>query len=123
MKNPWNETWAQLKSPRQTRRTPVQNQPWQASTRSATRLQTIGQVSIVLPVYNEEVCIRQTFEAILRYLETHPNFTFIFVNDGSSDRTKQIIAAGIHVAKTHQIQLISYHPRAGKGYAIRRGVE
>ncbi|MER3434680.1 MAG: glycosyl transferase [Leptolyngbya sp. ERB_1_1] len=125
MKRFWNpiETWAQLKSPPQTRRTVAQSysQPWKKPT--STRLNAIGQVSIVLPVYNEQACIRQTFEVILRYLETHPNFTFIFVNDGSSDRTKEIITAGIHLAKTSQIQLLSYHPRAGKGYAIRRGVE
>lgn len=123
MKKLWNpiETWTQLKSPRSTRRDIPQNQAWQ--TTPTTRLNTIAQVSIVLPVYNEQACIRQTFDAILRYLETHPNFTFIFVNDGSSDRTKEIITAGIRLAKTSQIQLISYHPRAGKGYAIRRGVE
>ena len=125
MKKSWNpiESWAQLKSHGRTRRAAVQShaQSWQKSTSSC--LSTIGQVSIVLPVYNEQACICQTFEAILHYLETHPNFTFIFVNDGSSDRTKQIIASGIHLTKTAQIQLISYCPRAGKGYAIRRGVE
>ncbi|MBW4527305.1 MAG: glycosyltransferase [Phormidium tanganyikae FI6-MK23] len=123
MKKSWNpiETWAQLKSPRPTRPAQSHAQTWQNST--STRLNAIETCSIVLPVYNEQACIRQTFEAILRYLETHPNFTFIFVNDGSSDRTKEIIAAGIHLAKMPQIQLISYQPRAGKGYAIRRGVE
>ncbi|MBD1823167.1 glycosyltransferase [Cyanobacteria bacterium FACHB-DQ100] len=125
MKKPWNsiESWVQLKSQRQSRSqaTASQAQTWQKPT--STRLNAIGQVSIILPVYNEQACIRHTFEAILRYLETHPNFTFIFVNDGSSDRTKEIITAGIHLAKTRQIQLLSYYPNAGKGYAIRRGVE
>ncbi|MGG6265819.1 glycosyltransferase [Leptolyngbya sp. AN03gr2] len=123
MKKLWNpiETWAQLKSSRPTRRSTPQHQASRTST--PIRLNTIDQVSVILPVYNEQAHIRHTFEAILRYLETHPNFTFIFVNDGSSDRTKGIITAGIHLAKTPQIRLISYHPRAGKGYAIRRGVE
>ncbi|GAP94522.1 glycosyltransferase [Leptolyngbya sp. NIES-2104] len=122
MKKLWNpiETWTQRKSHSQTHR----NSSHQAGRAIPTpRLNSIAQVSIVLPVYNEQACIRRTFEAVLRYLETHPNFTFIFVNDGSSDRTKEIITAGIHLAKTPQIRLISYHPRAGKGYAIRRGVE
>ncbi len=125
MKKPWNpiETWAQLKSSRQIRRTSTPSQAQTGQSPTSTRLNAIGKVSIVLPVYNEQACIRHTFEAILRYLETHPNFTFIFVNDGSSDRTKEIITAGIHLAKTPQIQLISYYPRAGKGYAIRRGIE
>ncbi|MBE9011790.1 glycosyltransferase [Pseudanabaenaceae cyanobacterium LEGE 13415] len=123
MKKLWNpiETWTQLKSPRQTRRSTPQHQTCQTST--PTRLNVIDQVSVILPVYNEQADIRRTFDAILRYLETHPNFTFILVNDGSSDRTKEIITAGIHLAKTPRIRLISYHPRAGKGYAIRQGVE
>lgn len=120
MKKLWNliETWTQPKSP-----SPRRNIPQDQARQTATRINPIDQVSIILPVYNEQACIRQTFEAILRYLETHPSFTFIFVNDGSSDRTKEIITAGIRLAKTPQIRLISYHPRAGKGYAIRRGVE
>lgn len=122
MKKIWNpiETWAQLTNPRRTSAQPAQS-AWREP--NSTRLNPIEHVSIILPVYNEQACIRQTFEAILKYLETHPSFTFIFVNDGSSDRTKQIITAGIHIAKTHQIRFISYTPRAGKGYAIRRGVE
>jgi len=120
MRKLWNsiETWTQLKSPRPSA---PQSQNWQTPT--ATRFNAIDQVSVILPVYNEQAYIRRTFEAILRYLETHPNFTFIFVNDGSNDRTKEMITAGIHLAKTPHIRLISYHPRAGKGYAIRRGVE
>ncbi len=57
------------------------------------------------------------------YLQTHPNYTFIFVDDGSSDRTKYIISSGIHLTKTRQIQLLSYRPRARKGHAISRGVD
>jgi dolichyl-phosphate beta-glucosyltransferase len=82
-----------------------------------------GQVAVILPTYNEQAHIQKTFEALLRYIPDHPNYTFIFVNDGSGDRTKQILTTGIQIAKTNQIKLLSYSPRAGKGYAIRRGVE
>lgn len=80
-------------------------------------------VAVILPVYNEQAAIRRTFAAILEYLPTHPNYTFIFVNDGSCDRTKDIIYSGIAATQTKQIQLLSYHPNVGKGYAIQRGVE
>ncbi|MBN8561765.1 MULTISPECIES: glycosyltransferase [Leptolyngbya] len=118
MKRPWNpiEAWAKLTNPR-----PPQH--GHESAPHSPRLNPLEQVSIVLPVYNEQACIQRTFEAVLHYLKTHPNFTFIFVDDGSSDRTKHIITAGIRIAKTPQIKLLSYKPRAGKGYAIRRGVE
>jgi glycosyltransferase involved in cell wall biosynthesis len=116
MKKSWNpiDAWTQLTQSRRVRP--------QSTTRS-TCLKSTGQVCVILPVYNEQTCIRRTFEAILHYLANHPNFTFIFVNDGSCDRTKQVLATGIHTVKTPQIQLLSYTPRAGKGYAIRRGVE
>ncbi|HTL88123.1 MAG TPA: glycosyltransferase [Leptolyngbya sp.] len=125
MKRSWNpiETWAQLINPLISPRQAVQSQSQSWKNSTSMRLTSVGQVSIILPVYNEQACIRQTFAAILRYLETHPNFTFIFVNDGSTDRTKQILAAGIQITKSAQIHLVSYTPRAGKGYAIRRGVE
>ena len=90
---------------------------------TSTTLAKTGDVCVILPVYNEQACIQTTFDAILKYAWGHPHFTFIFVNDGSSDRTKQIITASIHAAKTHQIQLISYQPRAGKGYAVKRGID
>ncbi|KAM3115163.1 glycosyltransferase family 2 protein [Phormidesmis sp. 146-33] len=76
-----------------------------------------------MPVYNEEACIQDTLHLILGYLQTHPNYKFIFVDDGSSDRAKCIISFGIHLAKTRQIQLLSDRPRAGKGHAISRGVD
>ncbi|MCU0549145.1 MAG: glycosyltransferase [Leptolyngbya sp. Prado105] len=118
MKKSWNPvgTWTQLTSPRRVKQ-------WHESDGSLPRLSPTGQVSIVLPVYNEQVGIQRTFEAVLQYLKTHPNFTFIFVDDGSLDRTKQMITTGIHIAKMPQIKLLSYKPRAGKGYAIRQGVE
>lgn len=80
-------------------------------------------VSVILPVYNEQAFIQRTFKAILQYLPSHPNVTFIFVNDGSSDRTKAMLYNAIQATKTRQIQLLSYFPNAGKGYAIQKGIE
>ena len=89
----------------------------------STRFRATGEVSVILPVYNEQASIQTTFEALLRYLPDHPNYRFIFVNDGSRDRTKDILAAGLYATQARQIELLSYSPRAGKGYAIRRGIE
>lgn len=124
MKKSWNpvEAWTQLTSSRRVR-PPSSPRSSMSSTHRTTCLQATGRVCVILPVYNEQACIRRTFKAILQYLATHPDFTFIFVNDGSNDRTKQILATGIHAVKTPQIHFLSYHPRVGKGYAIRRGVE
>jgi glycosyltransferase involved in cell wall biosynthesis len=79
--------------------------------------------SIILPIYNEQACIQHTFDAVLAYAETHPTYDFIFVNDGSTDRTVPLLEARMAKSRCDRIFLISYAYRSGKGYAVRRGVE
>jgi dolichyl-phosphate beta-glucosyltransferase len=80
-------------------------------------------VSVILPVYNESNCIESTFEAVLEYLQNHPDYQFIFVDDGSTDATRIILERKIADNKTNQIILIYYKQNQGKGYAIKKGVE
>lgn len=46
-------------------------------------------VSIIIPVYNVEKYLAECIESILK--QTHKNLEIIFVNDGSTDRSKQIL--------------------------------
>ena len=78
--------------------------------------------SIVLPIYNEATCIGETFAAVFSFAKAHPTSQFIFVNDGSSDRTQELLETAIWAAATEQIHLISYGERCGKGHAVRVGV-
>ncbi len=79
--------------------------------------------SIILPIYNEQACIQHTFDAVFAYAEQHPTYDFIFVNDGSTDRTAGLLEARLAAAQCDRIYLVSYPQRSGKGYAVRRGVE
>lgn len=47
-------------------------------------------VSVLLPVYNGEPYLREAVESILN--QTFRDFEFIIINDGSTDRTEDIIA-------------------------------
>ena len=49
-------------------------------------------LSIIIPAYNEEQCVKRAYNAIYSLLaENNIESEFIFVNDGSSDRTYEII--------------------------------
>ena len=51
-------------------------------------------ISIVVPVYNEEVNIRHFYEAIREVMEPLPyTFELIFVDDGSTDSSREILHA------------------------------
>jgi len=80
-------------------------------------------VSVVLPIYNEQSCIEETFNAVLDFAECHPFYCFIFVNDGSTDETATLLESRIAASQTFQIKLVSYGERRGKGYAVKRGIE
>ncbi len=51
-------------------------------------------VDIVVPVYNEGEIVRQTFEHICSIVDHLPyNFSFLYVNDGSTDDTLDVLTA------------------------------
>ncbi len=49
-------------------------------------------ISIVVPVYNEEENIQHFYEAVCQTMEPLPyNFELVFVDDGSKDRSREIL--------------------------------
>ena len=78
-------------------------------------------LSVIIPAYNEAKRSGGNFSAVISYLNEHfPNFELIIVDDGSQDNTSQLIAK--FIAGQPKVQLISYQPNHGKGYAVRTGV-
>ncbi|HXG64325.1 MAG TPA: dolichyl-phosphate beta-glucosyltransferase [Blastocatellia bacterium] len=82
-------------------------------------------LSIIIPAYNEEKRIGRSLEAILRFLgEQRYQAEVVVVNDGSSDRTPDIVTdwADRFQQAGHELRLFTNTPNRGKGYSVRRGV-
>ena len=74
-------------------------------------------LSVIIPVYNEE---RYILEAISRVRETSPDKEIIVINDGSTDRTPEILAK--NVGKL-DYKIITHKCNMGKGAALRTGFD
>jgi dolichyl-phosphate beta-glucosyltransferase len=78
-------------------------------------------LSVIIPAYNEEQRLGPRLAPVLEYLNTHvPAFELIIVDDGSTDRTPQMVAEAI--VNEPRARLMRYQPNRGKGYAVRAGV-
>lgn len=79
-------------------------------------------LSIVVPCYNEETVVKLFYAETSRILQSMKNldYEFIFVNDGSSDRTLELLK---ELAQTDpQIHYISFSRNFGKEAGIFAGL-
>ena len=80
-------------------------------------------LSIVLPVFNEEIRLKKTLPILEKFLKNSKKnkIELIFVSDGSTDKTNIIISNFISLKK-YRISLIKYKRNIGKGYAVKKGI-
>ncbi|RYD78445.1 MAG: glycosyltransferase [Sphingobacteriales bacterium] len=74
-------------------------------------------VSIIIPAYNEEVTAVQTINSLLK--TTYPDFELIFVDDGSKDKTFEIINQ--HFGNHPQVKVYRKE-NGGKASALNYGI-
>ncbi len=84
-------------------------------------------ISFVIPVYNEEKRLAKTFKALqeLQLPRALKLENIIFVNDGSTDRTKLKIKnwkLKIEKKLKTKLTLFSYAANKGKGHAVKQGM-
>src|SRR5713226_892149 len=77
-------------------------------------------ISIIIPVYNEEECIELCVEETQRAFQD-TEYEIIIVNDGSADRSHDIISR--LAARNGYIQYIFYPENRGYSHAIRQGIQ
>jgi len=77
-------------------------------------------LSVVIPVYNEEMKIKENIGEICKYLEKY-EYEMILVDDGSKDRTWQLVKE-LHNANSN-IKGIRFSRNFGKEIALCAGVD
>ncbi len=78
-------------------------------------------LSIVLPIYNEEDCIRKTLRALYRALGPIRSQTeIIAVDDGSTDNTQRLLSELSQ--RNEDLRIVSHNRNLGKAEALRSGV-
>lgn len=52
----------------------------------------VVQFSVVVPLYNEELVLRESYKRLVRVMDsTKEPYEIIFVDDGSRDKTREIV--------------------------------
>lgn len=85
-----------------------------------TEIKKESKVSIITPVYNGESYIEKFLISIER--QTYDNYEWIIVDDGSKDRTAELIREYIKINKLENIVLISIE-NSGVSNARNRGLQ
>jgi dolichyl-phosphate beta-glucosyltransferase len=78
-------------------------------------------LSVVIPAYNEEANIASTLTEVVEYLGRQSSRAeVIVVDDGSQDRTRELVEAMQHDAS--MIRLLVNGENKGKGYTVKQGM-
>ena len=75
-------------------------------------------LNIIIPCYNESM--RLPVNKYLDFLKLNKKVKIIFVNDGSTDKTKNLVNK-LFNKFPEQIKILSYEKNKGKGNAVRYG--
>ena len=77
-------------------------------------------LSIVIPVFNEEESIASLIDEICDRLQGKPEYEIIVVNDGSTDATAEVLRA---CCQQHDlVRVLQHRQRCGQSAAISSGV-
>ena len=83
----------------------------------------MSKISVIISCYNEEKAIPLFYEEMEKYIKDFDNteFEYIFINDGSTDNTLQVIKD--LKSKDNKVKYVSFSRNFGKEAAIFAGLE
>ena len=81
-------------------------------------------LSLVFPAYNEEKRLAPALSKSINFFKTKPfKYEIIIVNDGSKDKTYDLIKSQMKLYPEVDIIGVTYDKNGGKGYAVRTGMK
>lgn len=81
------------------------------------------EVSIVIPVYNEEKNVAEAMRRIQAFMSLKgKTWECLIVDDGSLDRTGSIVQEAIAAHAYKNFRIVSSQSNRGKGFVVRQGV-
>jgi hypothetical protein len=80
---------------------------------------TARELSIVIPLFNEEQSLRELYDKIRNALSRNQKFEIIFVDDGSTDNSMRILHDLRH--RDRRIKIIRFRRNYGKSAALSVG--
>jgi len=86
---------------------------------STTTPEPAPPTAVVVPCYNEEN--RLDTERFLEFASQHPEVRFVLVDDGSRDRTRDLLER-LAAADPEHFEVLALEQNSGKAEAVRRGV-
>src|SRR6185295_4287742 len=104
--------------------TPMHSTHGRSGARAVQPSRPTPSVLVVIPAFNESRLISRTFRSVASFARKHPSYSFLFVNDGSTDETASILRRLIdHHHHAGAIGLLNSDENRGKGHAVRAGCE
>lgn len=92
---------------------------FQLSTRTKQKNSKLIDLSIVIPLFNEDESLPELIEWISRVNRSHGfSYEIVLVDDGSTDSSWQVIQA---LSKTHPIKALRFGQNNGKSAALNTG--
>jgi len=76
------------------------------------------EISVIMSVYNSETWLKESIQSVLD--QTFTNFEFIIINDGSNDRSSQIIEN--FKKKDSRIRVINNNENIGLANSLNKGI-
>ena len=80
-------------------------------------------LSAIFPFFNEVANAGRTASTVIEFAASHPEYHFVFVDDGSSDGTGRVLQERVEAARASSVEVLCLEHNGGKGRALRRGLE